>query len=123
MVHALPAPPPHVRHQPVTGVGNALGTRQIYGHGEDAPEQWPVGLAKIGGRRNVATRLDQDVRRGPRCDVTDRDHQVVVMQTRGWDLAAHDPAEQAVALVHHNTGFELIRKPNEPTTPAIRYDR
>ncbi len=44
-------------------------------------------------------------------------------------LPGDDPAEQAVGgsrLVvvrrHHSTGFELIRNPIVPTSPAIRYD-
>ena len=46
----------------------------------------------------------------------------------GRDLAGDDPAEQAVATsaaaspAHQSTGFELIRKPIVPTSPAIRYD-
>ena len=41
----------------------------------------------------------------------------------GGDLAGDDPAEQAVghggSLGHHSIGFELIRNPIVPTSPAI----
>ena len=48
----------------------------------------------------------------------------------GRDLAGGDPAEQAadrrprdiVTGAHQSTGFELIRKPMVPTSPAITYE-
>ena len=60
-------------------------------------------------------------------DVAERDDQVVLVDAGRRDLAGDDPAEQAVghgrsSSRHHSTGFELIRKPIVPTSPAIRYE-
>ena len=54
------------------------------------------------------------------------DEVVLVDPVRGH-LPRHDLAEQAVgghraSFGHQSTGFELIRNPIVPTSPAIRYD-
>ena len=127
VVDALAAPPADVRNEPIAGVGDALGAGEVRRHGEHPPQQGAVALDEIGGRRDVATREEQDVCRRPGSDVADRDHQVVVVEPIGRDLAGHDSAEQAVCRLrhglYHSAGFELIRNPIVPTRPAIRYDR
>ena len=79
--------------------------------------------------------IEQDVGRRARRDVAERDDQVVVVEPVGRDRPGGDLAEQAVgdppsrpsdppasSARHQSTGFELIRNPIVPTSPAIRYD-
>ena len=117
-----------VRHEPVAGIGHALGSRQVRRDREQPPEQRPVRLAQVGRRGDVRPRDQQDVGRRLGLDVADRDDQVVVVDPRGRQLAVDDAAEQARLAIghgrlrHHNTGLVLIRNPIVPTSPAIRYE-
>ena len=66
VVDRLAAPAADVRDEPVPGVGDPVGPREVGGHGEQPPEHRTVGLGQLGGRRDVAARHEQDVGRGPR---------------------------------------------------------
>ena len=104
--------------------------REIGGDGEQAAEERAIRLGQLRRRRDVAPRDQQDVRRSARRDVAERDDQVVLVHEVGRDRTGSDPAEEAASTggrpprcgAHHSTGFELIRNPIVPTSPAIRYD-
>ena len=120
VVDGLAAPATDVRDQPVAAIGDSLRARQLGGHREESPQQWTIGLDQVRRRPDMPARQEEDVGRGARCDIPDRDDEFVIMKPCRGDLGRHDPAEQAIGGVHQSTGFELIRKPMVPTRPAIR---
>ena len=127
------APAPDVGNQPIAVFGDAARPSEIGRDREEAPEHLSIALHEVGSRADVAPGHEQDVGRRPRRDVADGDDEVVVVDAIGRDLAGHDAAEQDSRRLrrssspsrvagHQSTGFELMRKPIVPTSPAIRYD-
>ena len=126
VIDRLAAPTPDVRGQSIAIFGDPLGPREVRGHREHATEERAVGVGQLQGRADVPARDEQDVGRGSRSDVADREDLVVLVQPGGRQLVGHDPAEQARGGGHQgsfapqNEGFVLMRKPITPTSAAIR---
>jgi hypothetical protein len=95
VVHRLATPRPDVGHDAVAALGDALRTGDLRGHREEPPHELRVIVGQVRGGCDVATGEEEDVRRGARGDVADRDGQLVLGDARGRDLAGHDAAEQA----------------------------
>jgi len=86
-----------VEDDPVTGLGHALGRRDLPDCVDHLAEQRGV---RGGERRHVGVmRLgyDQDMRRGLRVDVAEGQDPVRFKHLGGGDFARHDGAEQAIS--------------------------
>ena len=132
VVDGLAAPATDVRDEPVAAVGDALrcGRDRRRPRTADRAAARPPRSAPAADA-DVPPRDEQDVGRRARRDVAERDDQVV---RRGARSAGISPAtirqnrqstggaRHVVVRRHHSTGFELIRNPIVPTSPAIRYD-
>jgi hypothetical protein len=97
VVHGLPAPPPDVRREPIAVVRDALIPSDAGSDGEEATEHRAVTVGQVRRGRDVDPGHEEDVGRGPRGDVADRDDEVVFMEGRRRQLTGDDPAEQAIS--------------------------
>ncbi len=130
VIDGLTTPATDVRDQPEATIGDAFAAGQICGDPEQATEEWAVRLGQLQRRSDVAPGDEQDMGRSAGRDVPERDDQLIRMEEVGRHRTLSDTAKQAadrrprhvVVRRHHSTGFELIRNPIVPTSPAIRYD-
>jgi hypothetical protein len=58
-------------------------------------------------------------------DVVDGDHEVVIVDLRGWNLAGDDAAEEAAGVGHgrlllQKLGLLIMSQPMSPMAPAMR---
>ena len=89
------------------------------------PDDRSVRIRQVDGRCDVLAWHDEDMRRGARRDVADRDHDVVPVDGRRGDLTGHDAAEEAI--VCHRSPFHaapssrpVTRPGASPSRPVIR---
>ena len=130
VVDGLATPATDVRDQPEATIGDAFAAGEIRCDGEQATEERAVRLGQFQSRPDVAPGNEQDVGRSAGRDVPERDDQLIRVEEVGLHRTVSDAAEQApdrrprhvVVRRHHSTGFELIRNPIVPTSPAMRYD-
>ena len=130
VVDRLATPATDIRDQPEATIGDAFAAGEIGGDAEQATEERAVRLGQLQRRPDVATGDEQDVGRSTGRDVPERDDQVIRVEEVGRHRTVRDAAEQTadrrarhvVVGCHHSTGFELIRNPIVPTSPAMRYD-
>ena len=122
VIDRLAAPAPDVRDEPIAVIGDPFRRASSAATAKSRPSSGPSASVSSAAEPDVPAGHEQDVGRGARSDVPDRDDQLVVVDSGGGNLARHDPAEEAVGGAHQSTGFELMRNPIVPTRPAIRYD-
>ncbi|MDQ1392837.1 MAG: hypothetical protein QOF30_1814 [Acidimicrobiaceae bacterium] len=91
----------HVEHQPVAPVRHALLFGHLAGRAQQLSQQRPVVGSDLARMGNVALRHDQHVHRRRGLDVPEGVGVVGRQHALGWDLAADDPAKQAVFLGTH----------------------
>ena len=127
MVDGLAAPAADVGDEPVARRRRSPPSRaSSAATANSRPSSGPSASVRSAADAMCRRGMQQDVGRGARGDVAEGDDEVVLVDARRRDLAGDDPAEQAVghggSFGHQSTGFELIRNPIVPTSPAIRYD-
>ena len=96
VIDRLAAPAPDVRDEPIAVVGDPLRSGEVRRDPEHPTQQRRIGVGQLQRRPDVPPRDQQDVGRGARGDVADREDLVVLVQPGGRQIVRDDPAEQAV---------------------------
>src|SRR6202162_403648 len=86
----------HVKHGAATA-GDVALLRQLGGNKLQPPQQRGVGGLRIGERGNVLARANQDVHRGLRLNVFERENLVVLMDQLRGNLLRADTAKNTIA--------------------------
>ena len=132
VVDRLAAPRPDVRDDPVAALGDALVPGDLGGQREQPAEERRVGIGQLGGRARCARAggAARGSAPGARCPGS-RDGVVLrdasSTGSRPRRSCRRGSPGRATGRTppppgHQRTGFELMRKPMVPTSPAITYE-
>lgn len=96
MRDALPGLCPGVEDDPVAAVGDALGQGYLVGMRDEVGKQPVAGGRQLGQIGVVVARYHEDMDRGLRIDVPERDRARIARNYGRWYLGGRNSAEQAV---------------------------